>query len=89
MTAMTEKTFRRFRAAHRQTVDGRDIVYPRGWAGEVPAEVAEAADAAGATYLPEPVETPVAADAAEPAQVASNEPAGASAATAPVRGGKG
>lgn len=49
-------TFRRFQAAHRQTFDGRDIIYPRGWAGEVPAEVAQAADQAGATYLPDPVD---------------------------------
>lgn len=46
--------FRRFVTSHRYTdEDGREIVIPRGWAGDLPGIVAAAADEAGATVPPE------------------------------------
>lgn len=44
--------FRRFVKRHQFIEDGVKRVIPRGWAGEVSAEVAKAADAAGVTVLP-------------------------------------
>lgn len=50
--------FRRFVTAYRYTNgDGQDIMVPRGWAGDLDDKVAAAADAAGATVLPEPEPT--------------------------------
>ncbi|AYF00450.1 hypothetical protein PY32053_00775 [Paracoccus yeei] len=46
--------FRRFIISHRYIdEDGRVIVIPSGWAGELPGIVAAAADEAGATVRPE------------------------------------
>lgn len=51
--------FRRFIMAHRYTSeDGKQIVIPRGWAGELPAAIAAAADKAGVTVAPEDVPAP-------------------------------
>lgn len=51
--------FRRFTMSHRYTdEDGRVIVIPRGWAGELPGAVATAADDAGVTVLPEEAPKP-------------------------------
>lgn len=50
--------FRRFTMAYRYTdSEGQDTLIPRGWAGDLDDKVAAAADAAGATVLPEPEPT--------------------------------
>ena len=41
--------FRRFTTRYEHVVDGVRNIIPRGWAGELSAEVAKAADAAGVT----------------------------------------
>lgn len=46
--------FRRFKSAWRhRDADGRHIVYPMGWAGDLDAKTAGEADKAGATIVPE------------------------------------
>lgn len=53
--------FRRFKKSHRYTDEqGRVIVIPSGWAGDLSAAVVNSADEAGATVLPkdEPKEDP-------------------------------
>ena len=55
--------FRRFTTRYEYVVDGVRIVIPRGWAGELSADVAKAADAAGVTAAP----APASAEQAKPA----------------------
>lgn len=55
--------FRRFKTRYEHVVDGVRNVIPRGWAGELSAEVAKAADAAGVTVVP----APASAESAKPA----------------------
>lgn len=57
--------FRRFVKRHQFIEDGVKRVIPRGWAGEVSAEVAKAADAAGVTVSPGTAPAP--AEQAKPA----------------------
>lgn len=47
-------TFRRFKKSYRFTdEEGRVIVIPSGWAGELSAAVVKSADEAGATIIPQ------------------------------------
>jgi len=43
--------FRRFRKRFQHMTEAGKVTYPAGWAGELPEEVAKAADAGRATYV--------------------------------------
>ena len=69
--------FRRFRKSHRYVDgNGRRVVIPRAWSGDLPDQVAKDADAAGATFAPPRAEEPAAVTRqAAPAAPAPVDPA--------------